>query len=62
MGDYSGIGLTNNVLQITVTGDSDADAEARAKRWPTRSSRTTCSGSSMPRTPRRRHCWTSVTA
>ncbi|GGW43782.1 membrane-bound polysaccharide biosynthesis protein [Streptomyces lucensis JCM 4490] len=31
MGDYSGIGLTNNVLQITVTGDSDADAEARAK-------------------------------
>ncbi|GGJ03387.1 Wzz/FepE/Etk N-terminal domain-containing protein [Streptomyces brasiliensis] len=31
MRDYSGIGLTNNLLQITVTGDSDADAEARAK-------------------------------
>ncbi|MFE9095775.1 Wzz/FepE/Etk N-terminal domain-containing protein [Streptomyces sp. NPDC007264] len=31
MRDYSGIGLTNNVLRITVTGDSDADAEARAK-------------------------------
>ncbi|MFI1002640.1 Wzz/FepE/Etk N-terminal domain-containing protein [Streptomyces galbus] len=29
--DYSGLGLTNNLLQITVTGDSDADAEARAK-------------------------------
>ncbi|KUN88786.1 Wzz/FepE/Etk N-terminal domain-containing protein [Streptomyces griseoruber] len=31
MQDYSGIGLTNNVLQITVTGDSDAEAVARAK-------------------------------
>ncbi|MET8855607.1 MULTISPECIES: Wzz/FepE/Etk N-terminal domain-containing protein [unclassified Streptomyces] len=31
MRDYSGIGLTNNLLQITVTGDSDAQAEARAK-------------------------------
>ena len=31
MKDYSGAGLTNNLLQITVTGDSDADAEARAK-------------------------------
>ncbi|MFF4535559.1 Wzz/FepE/Etk N-terminal domain-containing protein [Streptomyces aureus] len=31
MKDYSGVGLTNNLLQITVTGDSDADAEARAK-------------------------------
>ncbi|MER5396289.1 Wzz/FepE/Etk N-terminal domain-containing protein [Streptomyces sp. NPDC002599] len=31
MKDYTGIGLTNNLLQITVTGDSDADAEARAK-------------------------------
>ncbi|MHB9858451.1 Wzz/FepE/Etk N-terminal domain-containing protein [Streptomyces sp. YIM S03343] len=28
---YSGIGLTNNVLQITATGDSDAEAVARAK-------------------------------
>ncbi|MER6789654.1 Wzz/FepE/Etk N-terminal domain-containing protein [Streptomyces sp. NPDC000658] len=31
MRDYSGAGLTNNLLQITVTGDSDAEAVARAK-------------------------------
>ncbi|MGW7616594.1 Wzz/FepE/Etk N-terminal domain-containing protein [Streptomyces antimycoticus] len=31
MQDYRGTGLTNNVLQITVTGDSDAQAVARAK-------------------------------
>ncbi|AVV44822.1 Wzz/FepE/Etk N-terminal domain-containing protein [Streptomyces sp. ID05-04B] len=31
MQDYSGAGVTNNVLQITVTGDSDAEAVARAK-------------------------------
>ncbi|MFJ3234436.1 Wzz/FepE/Etk N-terminal domain-containing protein [Streptomyces sp. NPDC086787] len=31
MRDYGGIGLTNNLLQITVTGDSDAEAIARAK-------------------------------
>ncbi|MFF7546532.1 Wzz/FepE/Etk N-terminal domain-containing protein [Streptomyces canus] len=31
MRDYRGAGLTNNLLQITVTGDSDADAVARAK-------------------------------
>ncbi|MGR6974237.1 Wzz/FepE/Etk N-terminal domain-containing protein [Streptomyces cynarae] len=31
MRDYSGAGLTNNLLQITVTGASDAEAEARAK-------------------------------
>ncbi|MEV6174224.1 Wzz/FepE/Etk N-terminal domain-containing protein [Streptomyces sp. NPDC051954] len=31
MKDYRGTGLTNNLLQIEVTGDSDADAEARAK-------------------------------
>lgn len=31
MQDYRGTGLTNNLLQITVTGDSDADAVARAK-------------------------------
>ncbi|MDX2932772.1 Wzz/FepE/Etk N-terminal domain-containing protein [Streptomyces ipomoeae] len=31
MRDYRGTGLTNNLLQITVTGDSDADAVARAK-------------------------------
>ncbi|GHK02004.1 membrane-bound polysaccharide biosynthesis protein [Streptomyces sp. Y2F8-2] len=31
MRDYSGVGLTNNVLQITVTGSSNAEAEARAK-------------------------------
>ncbi|MGW3661630.1 Wzz/FepE/Etk N-terminal domain-containing protein [Streptomyces sp. NPDC005141] len=31
MRDYSGVGLTNNLLQITVTGDSDAEAVARAK-------------------------------
>lgn len=31
MQDYRGTGLTNNVLQIDVTGDSDAEAVARAK-------------------------------
>ncbi|MGX1671072.1 Wzz/FepE/Etk N-terminal domain-containing protein [Streptomyces sp. NPDC055400] len=31
MRDYRGTGLTNNLLQIEVTGDSDADAVARAK-------------------------------
>ncbi|MGW3496850.1 Wzz/FepE/Etk N-terminal domain-containing protein [Streptomyces sp. NPDC001020] len=31
MRDYRGTGLTNNLLQITVTGDSDAEAAARAK-------------------------------
>ncbi|MFJ2766286.1 Wzz/FepE/Etk N-terminal domain-containing protein [Streptomyces sp. NPDC087300] len=31
MQDYRGTGLTNNLLQIDVTGDSDADAVARAK-------------------------------
>ncbi|MGW7236461.1 Wzz/FepE/Etk N-terminal domain-containing protein [Streptomyces sp. NPDC054804] len=31
MRDYRGTGLTNNLLQITVTGDSDAQAVARAK-------------------------------
>ncbi|OIJ93667.1 Wzz/FepE/Etk N-terminal domain-containing protein [Streptomyces colonosanans] len=31
MRDYRGTGLTNNVLQIEVTGDSDAEAVARAK-------------------------------
>ncbi|MEH0473405.1 Wzz/FepE/Etk N-terminal domain-containing protein [Streptomyces hayashii] len=31
MQHYSGSGLTNNVLQITVTGDSDAQAVSRAK-------------------------------
>lgn len=31
MRDYSGAGLTNNLLQITVTGAGDAEAEARAK-------------------------------
>lgn len=31
MKDYRGTGLTNNLLQIDVTGDSDADAVARAK-------------------------------
>ncbi|MER5193756.1 Wzz/FepE/Etk N-terminal domain-containing protein [Streptomyces sp. NPDC002755] len=31
MQDYGGIGLTNNLLQITVTGDSDAEAVARAE-------------------------------
>ncbi|MDX3385859.1 Wzz/FepE/Etk N-terminal domain-containing protein [Streptomyces niveiscabiei] len=30
MRDYSGLGLTNNLLQITVTGASDAEAVARA--------------------------------
>ncbi|MEU8591720.1 Wzz/FepE/Etk N-terminal domain-containing protein [Streptomyces sp. NPDC048664] len=29
--DYGGVGLTNNLLRITVTGDSDAQASARAK-------------------------------
>ncbi|MER6534231.1 Wzz/FepE/Etk N-terminal domain-containing protein [Streptomyces sp. 900105755] len=29
--DYRGTGLTNNLLQITVTGDTDAQAVARAK-------------------------------
>ena len=31
MRDYRGSGVTNNLLQITVTGDSDAQAVARAK-------------------------------
>ncbi|MFI9723359.1 Wzz/FepE/Etk N-terminal domain-containing protein [Streptomyces sp. NPDC052396] len=31
MGTYRGTGLTNNLLQIDVTGDSDAQAVARAK-------------------------------
>ncbi|MGC9542439.1 Wzz/FepE/Etk N-terminal domain-containing protein [Streptomyces sp. UG1] len=31
MKDYEGTGLTNNLLQITATGDSDAEAVARAK-------------------------------
>ncbi|MGW3040378.1 Wzz/FepE/Etk N-terminal domain-containing protein [Kitasatospora sp. NPDC001159] len=31
MRDYGGIGLTNNLLEITVTGHSDAEAQARAK-------------------------------
>ncbi|MER5252999.1 Wzz/FepE/Etk N-terminal domain-containing protein [Streptomyces sp. NPDC002855] len=31
MQDYRGTGLTNNLLQIDVTGESDADAVARAK-------------------------------
>ncbi|MFI6768049.1 Wzz/FepE/Etk N-terminal domain-containing protein [Streptomyces sp. NPDC050355] len=31
MQDYGGIGLTNNVLQITATGASDTEAVARAK-------------------------------
>ncbi|MFF9850227.1 Wzz/FepE/Etk N-terminal domain-containing protein [Streptomyces litmocidini] len=31
MKDYEGIGLTNNLLQINATGDSDADAVARVK-------------------------------
>ncbi|BCL27095.1 Wzz/FepE/Etk N-terminal domain-containing protein [Streptomyces aurantiacus] len=31
MRDYGGTGLTNNLLQIEVTGDSDAQAVARAK-------------------------------
>lgn len=31
MADYEGIGLTNNLLQITATGDSDAEAVARAE-------------------------------
>ncbi|MFC9489957.1 Wzz/FepE/Etk N-terminal domain-containing protein [Streptomyces hydrogenans] len=30
MRDYEGLGLTNNLLQITVSGDSDAEAVARA--------------------------------
>lgn len=31
MQDYGGVGLTNNLLQINVTGGSDAEAVARAK-------------------------------
>ncbi|WP_327352054.1 Wzz/FepE/Etk N-terminal domain-containing protein [Streptomyces sp. NBC_01304] len=31
MGEYTATGLTNNLLQIEVTGDSDADAVARAE-------------------------------
>lgn len=31
MRDYRGTGLTNNLLQITVTGDSDEEAVARAR-------------------------------
>ncbi|WP_432137039.1 MULTISPECIES: Wzz/FepE/Etk N-terminal domain-containing protein [unclassified Streptomyces] len=31
MRDYGGVGLTNNLLQITVTGGSDAEAVARAR-------------------------------
>jgi hypothetical protein len=31
MQDYGGVGLTNNLLQINVTGASDAEAVARAK-------------------------------
>ncbi|MGC0374232.1 Wzz/FepE/Etk N-terminal domain-containing protein [Streptomyces sp. SAI-229] len=31
MRDYQGTGLTNNLLRITVTGDSDAEAVARAE-------------------------------
>ncbi|MEU3249820.1 Wzz/FepE/Etk N-terminal domain-containing protein [Streptomyces sp. NPDC006997] len=31
MAEYEGLGLTNNLLQITVTGDSDAQAVARAR-------------------------------
>ena len=31
MQDYGGVGLTNNLLQIDATGDSDAEAVARAK-------------------------------
>ncbi len=31
MQDYRGTGLTNNLLQITVTGDTDAQAVARAR-------------------------------
>ncbi|WP_369374449.1 Wzz/FepE/Etk N-terminal domain-containing protein [Streptomyces sp. cg36] len=31
IGQYHGAGLTNNLMQITVTGDSDAQAVARAK-------------------------------
>ncbi|MFG2995004.1 Wzz/FepE/Etk N-terminal domain-containing protein [Streptomyces sp. NPDC048340] len=31
MEDYAGIGLTNNLLQITVTGGSDTEAVARGK-------------------------------
>ncbi|MFJ3880119.1 Wzz/FepE/Etk N-terminal domain-containing protein [Streptomyces sp. NPDC090077] len=31
MKEYAGVGLTNNLLQIDVTGDSDAQAVARAK-------------------------------
>ncbi|QWB27055.1 MULTISPECIES: Wzz/FepE/Etk N-terminal domain-containing protein [Streptomyces] len=31
MRDYEGVGLTNNLLQINATGDSDAEAVARAE-------------------------------
>ncbi|MFD9692558.1 Wzz/FepE/Etk N-terminal domain-containing protein [Kitasatospora sp. NPDC059146] len=31
MKEYAGAGLTNNLLEITVTGKSDAEAQARAK-------------------------------
>lgn len=31
MRDYEGLGLTNNLLQITATGDSEAEAVARAR-------------------------------
>ncbi|MBW1595669.1 Wzz/FepE/Etk N-terminal domain-containing protein [Streptomyces sp. JJ38] len=31
MEDYEGLGVTNNLLQITVSGDSDAEAVARAQ-------------------------------
>ncbi|MFE0700865.1 Wzz/FepE/Etk N-terminal domain-containing protein [Streptomyces sp. NPDC058872] len=31
MEEYEGLGLTNNLLQITVTGDSDAEAVTRAE-------------------------------
>ncbi|MEU1501687.1 Wzz/FepE/Etk N-terminal domain-containing protein [Streptomyces sp. NPDC005732] len=31
MRDYTGVGLTNNLMQITVTADSDAEAVSRAK-------------------------------
>ncbi|WP_340557110.1 Wzz/FepE/Etk N-terminal domain-containing protein [Streptomyces sp. GSL17-111] len=31
MEDYEGLGLTNNLLQITVSGDTEAQAEARAQ-------------------------------
>ncbi|NEA54104.1 polysaccharide biosynthesis protein [Streptomyces sp. SID13666] len=31
MPDYAGVGLTNNLMQINVTGDTDAEAVVRAK-------------------------------